>query len=260
MAFLTPEQIAQVEEKLATVRPTLNKMMLKLPYLRFQHDRAREFMQQGFLRRLGTLERCIDNVFNLISMVTEIVPERNVLYDAQINIQSFYANVYGCVDNLAWVWVYEKGLDGKINRNKVGLRAKHKEIRSKLSPEFQAYLVKLDPWFEYLVEYRDAVAHRIPLYVPPGGIKPDNVDAYNELERKIQHALYVSFDGYEYERLRVEQEKLTVYQPLIAHSFVETTARYAFHVQMVVDFMTVDEIAEKLLDELGINRPPLFSA
>jgi hypothetical protein len=39
MAYLAPETIAQVEEKLATVRPTLHKMMLKLPYLRFQHER-----------------------------------------------------------------------------------------------------------------------------------------------------------------------------------------------------------------------------
>jgi hypothetical protein len=260
MAYLTPEQIEKIKEKLGTVQPKLHKMMLKLPYLRFQNERAAEFMQHGYLRRVSTLARCIENAFSLIPMETEIVPERDILLDTAINIQAFYANVYGCIDNLAWVWVYEKGLDKQFNRTEVGLRAKHGKVRATLSTDFQSYLVTLDEWFGYMAEYRDAVAHRIPLYVPPGGVKTANVDAYNELERKIQQALYVQFDGVAYERLRAEQEKLVTYQPIITHSYIETTARFAFHVQMVVDFMTVDELGEKMLDELGINRPPLLSS
>jgi len=188
-------------------------------------------------------------------MDTEYVPDKNVLHDAQINIQSFFANVYGCVDNLAWVWVYEKGLDSKIRRNSVGLRAKHTEVRSTLSVGFQDYLVKLDPWLDYIIEYRDALAHRIPVYVPPGGVPVRHADAYNTLERGMQEALYVRGDPYEYERLLAEQNKLLVFQLLISHSITETTARFAFHVQMVVDFMTVDEMGNKMLDELGLTRP-----
>ena len=112
---------------------------------------------------MGTLVRCIQNVFELIPMETDEVPVREVLHDAQINIQSFFANVYGCIDNLAWVWVYEKGLDANIHRNRVGLRAKHTEVRSSLSGALQGYLTTLDPWLDYIIEYRDALAHRIPL-------------------------------------------------------------------------------------------------
>jgi hypothetical protein len=250
LAYLTPEQIEKVEQELGTVLPKYNKMLLRLPYIRFKSDKAAEYLQHGFGRRMGTLVRCIENVFALIPMDTERVPEKNVLTDAQINIQSFFANVYGCVDNLAWVWVYEKGLEGKIQRNRVGLRAKHTEVRSALSGAFQEYLVKLDPWLDYVIEYRDALAHRIPLYVPPGGVKIANADAYNDLEQKIQHALYVAEDGNAYEYLKAEQKKLLVFQPLITHSVVETTANFAFHVQMVVDFVTIDELGYKMLDEL----------
>jgi hypothetical protein len=153
--------------------------------------------------------------------------------------------VYGCIDNLAWVWVHEKGLDSKIRRNSVGLRAKHTEVRSTLSVGFQDYLVKLDPWLDYIIEYRDALAHRIPLYVPPGGVPVRHVDAYNTLELGIQQALYVRGDPYEYERLLAEQNKLLVFQPLISHSVTETTAHFAFHEQMVVDFMTVHRWATR---------------
>lgn len=255
MAFLTPDQITETEEKLGTLFPTYNKMLLKVPVTRFQQQKAAEYFQHGFVRRMGTLLRCLDNVFALIPMDTEHVPDKDVLSDAQINIQSFFANVYGCVDNLAWVWVHEKGLDSKIRRNSVGLRAKHTEVRSTLSVGFQNYLVNLDPWLDYIIEYRDALAHRIPLYVPPGGVPVRHVDAYNTLERDIQEALFVRGDGYEYDRLVAEQNKLLVFQPLIAHSITETTARFAFHVQMVVDFLTVDKMGNKMLDELALTRP-----
>jgi hypothetical protein len=91
--------------------------------------------------------------------------------------------------------------------------------------------------------------------VPPGGVPVGHVDAYNALERGMQEALYVRGNAYEYERLLAEQNKLLVFQPLISHSITETTAHFAFHVQMVVDFMTVDEMSNKILDELGLTRP-----
>jgi len=254
MGFLSQDQIKEVEEKFGTVLPKYNNLLLKLPVTRFQHGKAAEYFRHGFVRRMGTLVRCIDNVFTLIPMDTEQVPGKDVLQDTQINIQSFFANVYGCIDNLAWVWVYEKGLDGKIRRNSVGLRAKHAEVRSTLSASFQDYLVKLDSWLEYIIEYRDALAHRIPVYVPPGGVPVRHVDAYNTLERDIQEALYVRGDPDEYDRLLQEQNKLLVFQPLITHSITETTAHFAFHVQMVVDFMTIDEMGTKMLHELGLSK------
>jgi hypothetical protein len=82
-----------------------------------------------------------------------------------------------------------------------------------------------------------------------------NVDAHNEFSRRMTEALYVKNDGFEYERLSAEQEKLLVFQPLITHSVRETSAHFAFHVQMLADFLTVDEIGHKMLDELsGLSR------
>jgi hypothetical protein len=250
LSYLKPEQIAKIEETLDEIEPRYNRLLLTFNHRRFNSEQAAEYAQHGYMRRLGTLRRCIENVFTLIPPETNEIPDRNVLHDAQINIQAFCANVYGGIDNLAWVWVYERGLDGKIHRNRVGLRAKHTEVRATLSASFQAYVRKLDPWLEYIIEYRDALAHRIPLYIPPGGVQPKNVDAYNDLSRRITEALYVKNDGFEYERLSAEQEKLLVFQALITHSVKETTAHFVFHVQMLADFLTVEEIGYKMLAEL----------
>jgi hypothetical protein len=250
LAFLKPDQIEKVREELERVQPKYDRLLLTFIHRTYKNDLAAEYARHGYMRRLGTLKRCIGNVFDLIPPETEDVPERNVLHDAQINIQAFFANVYGCVDNLAWVWVHERGLEKKIGRMRVGLRAKHIELRATLSEEFQAYLQSLDRWLDYVIEYRDALAHRIPLYIPPGGVQPKNVDAYNDLSRRKTEALYVKYDGYEYERLSSEQEKLLIFQPLITHSVTETTAHFAFHVQMLADFLTIEEIGYKMLNEL----------
>jgi hypothetical protein len=65
------------------------------------------------------LRRCIDNVFRIIPPGAVKVPSKARLYDAQINIQAFVANVYGIVDNLTWIWVYEQTLSDSIPRQHV---------------------------------------------------------------------------------------------------------------------------------------------
>jgi hypothetical protein len=123
-------------------------------------------------------------------------------------------------------------------------------MRSTLSEAFQTYLKSRDEWMEHVIEYRDALAHRIPVYIPPGGVPTKNVDAYNDFTRRMNEALYVRWDPSEYERLSAEQEKLLVFQPMITHSIRETTAHFPFHVQMIADFLTVEEMGQKMLNEL----------
>jgi hypothetical protein len=64
-------------------------------------------------------------------------------------------------------------------------------------------------------------------------------DALNEL--KVE----------EYDRLSAQQDVLLVFQPLIAHSISETKGLYPFHVQLVADFLTIEELGQKMLAQLG---------
>jgi hypothetical protein len=250
LAFLKPQDIAKIEAELDEIGPKYHRLLLTFTHRAYKNELADEYARHGYMRRAGTLKRCIENVFALIPPNTDEVPERNVLHDAAINVQAFLANAYGSIDNLAWLWLYERGLEGKIGKNRVGFRAKHTEMRATLSDPFRGYLESLDNWFEYLIEYRDALAHRIPLYIPPGTVSPKRVDEYNDLSRRMSDALYVRSDGFEYERLSAEQEKLLVFQPVITHSVSQTKAHYAFHAQMIADFLTVEELGYKLLAEL----------
>jgi hypothetical protein len=244
---LTKEQCEQLYAKLQVVGWKTDRLLLKFVSHPFVREKAREYATQGFARRLQTMRRCIENVFSIIPPDVVDVPQKLQLDDAQINIQAAFANIYGCVDNLAWVWVYERELS--IPALRVGLRRQNTDIRASLSPEFRAYLHSLEDWFAYLTEYRDALAHRIPLYIPPGNVRPKDVDAYNDLMTRMNAAI-ANHQTDEYERLSLEQSKLLVFQPVIGHSLVEMKAPYFFHVQLIADFLTIEELGNKMLAEL----------
>ena len=112
----------------------------------------------------------------------------------------------------------------------------------------QVYLNGLDRWFAYVVEYRDALAHRIPLYIPER-VRPENVEIYNALTAGMTEALN-NLDASTYETLHEQQEQLLDFQPIITHSVTETTAYFAFHVQMITDFLTVEELGIKMFSEI----------
>jgi hypothetical protein len=70
------------------------------------------------------------------------------LSDATINVQSFVFNVFGALDNLAWIWMEEHGqkrADGTpIPDGHIGLGPKNTSVRATFSTDFQTYLATLD--------------------------------------------------------------------------------------------------------------------
>jgi hypothetical protein len=245
--YYSKEHLAGMREKLQTIGPKTDKLMLKFGAHRFTVDKGQEYATQGFLRRIQTFRRCIENVFRIVPPGTIKVPSRDRLHDAQINIQAAVVNTYGCVDNLAWVWVYERGL--KVSRRQVGFQKHNTQVRQSLPKDFRSFLETRDQWFDYIADYRHALGHRIPLYIPAGSVLKKNHDAFNNLQRRMNEALS-NFRPYEYERLLVEQSKLLVFQPMVGHSFSEMEAPYRFHPQLLADFLTIEELAVRVLDEL----------
>ena len=67
-------------------------------------------------------------------------------------------NVVGCLDNLAWIWVYEKDVTSKngteLDPKSVGLW--RTQVRNSLSRKFQDHLDKREPWFASIKGFRDS--------------------------------------------------------------------------------------------------------
>jgi hypothetical protein len=131
----------------------------------------------------------------------------------------------------------------------LGLRSGYGDVYQTFSPDFQKYLVSREKWFGYLEDYRHALAHRIPLYVAPYTLNPVKFDEHNELERRKDEAhrqrkydLWLT--------LVAEQEALGNFTPWMMHSFSEGAAPVGFHIQVLADWNTVVEMADKFLEEL----------
>lgn len=138
-------------------------LLLKLNAV-LTEERAQEYLVEGFGRRLKTITRCIANIFMIFPPSRTKLLNEDELADCCINLHALFVNVSGSLDNLAWVVKYEKDLP--LERKEVGLF--YKKTQKYLAPNFKKLLKKMKSWHDgHLKDYRDALAHRIPLYVPP---------------------------------------------------------------------------------------------
>ena len=151
------------------VNTTYENTLLNLSYinLTLSNEEAKENLMQGAGRRLRIVKTCIHNIFSLFPPTHGVVLTDDEATDLCIQMHAFIINTAGLADNLAWTFVKEK--NAPLKPTEVGLHlSKSKDL---LTAEFRLYL-ETDPmrtWSKrYLKEYRDALAHRIPLYIPPG--------------------------------------------------------------------------------------------
>jgi hypothetical protein len=64
------------------------------------------------------------------------------------------------------------------------LGPKREEVRASFSSEMRACLNAHDEWFADVIDFRDALAHRISLYIPPFIVPPENVAEHDALEAR----------------------------------------------------------------------------
>ena len=125
--FTLANQLAELQDGYYAVNPAYERFLEEYLSLTLANEAAYEYARHGFVRRLGTLKRCIENVYSIYLPERIDRPSRNECLDLAINLQSFIFNVFGCIDNLAWVWVKEKDIRDKQSRplrsQKVGLRS-----------------------------------------------------------------------------------------------------------------------------------------
>jgi hypothetical protein len=94
-------QLAELNDGYATVTPAYERLLGEYLSLRLTNEAAYEYVRHGFVRRLGTLKRSIENVYSIYPPERSDKPTRDECLDLAINLQSFMFNVFGCIDNLA---------------------------------------------------------------------------------------------------------------------------------------------------------------
>lgn len=253
-------------------------LLLAFQAFQLKEPVAQKYAMHGFSRRIRTLKRCIENVYSISPPDKLHKPSDEELIDLAINLQSFIFNIFGCVDNLAWIWVSENNFKYKSNTN-VGFF--NKKIHDLLSHDFKEYLdsEKFQTWLEYLKNFRHALAHRIPLYVVPSFMTPQEIEKHHELENQKMENLFnahlmtsqqngddlsieelndlLSRQNKEFEKieqLSIEQDNLGKFIPIMAHSYEEQASPVVFHGQILADWNTILELSTKFLEELRYQQ------
>lgn len=166
----------------------------------------------------------------------------------EVSIQAFLLNLYGVMDNAAWVLLFERQVD--LPRKKVGLF--QEATQAHLPLRLVELLSTFRAWHDdYVKNYRDALAHRIPLYVPPQGLSEADASQYRDLETQIG-AAFAKHNVEEASRLLQQQSLLGIALPVYGHSTAEAlrpataaASRGVFiHPQMIADARTVTAILD----------------
>jgi hypothetical protein len=214
------------------------------------NEKARQHLTHGVGRRLGAMRRSTGKIFALFPPEQKTPLPRETLEDVQIYLQAFVINLYGVFDNWAWAFVYRHDLLTEIGgRMNVSL---FKSTTQRFLPSaLRDYLISdtIAAWHEdYLKGYRDALAHRIPIYVPPAAWSEEDKERYNRLEDEKVACIH----GRQWEQLEkvwAEQDRVGKACPLFMHEYSDDeNARPVFlHPQVLCDSAAVVEFGKLYL-------------
>lgn len=251
----SPQQVTEIESGYAAASRSLCQMRLDLTYTlgaALSNQRAREYLLHGVCRRLRTIERCLVNVFRIFPVGRTSKLSWDELADVEINLHAFFINIHGLLDNIAWVCVLEKPPDGGINRSSVDLFKSQSKIQTCLPEQLRKHLQTPETvaWHkEYSKNYRDALAHRIPLYIPPSAMTPEEQERDLDIDREISCAISEkNLDAMD--RLDAERESLGRICPIFMHSFFDSDKPrpLRLHPQMIADSNTIMKIIKTFMD------------
>jgi hypothetical protein len=201
--YFSDAQISEMEHECALLTSRYADLLFKVTAIPFKNEKAREYALHGFARRLGVMLRAIEIVFDKVPPDLATIPGRDDLNDATIAIHAFITNVFGCIDNLAWVWALEKSaLDARgkpLGKRDIGIDPQQR-LWTSLPTTLQQTLTGNKLWFGAMRDYRDSLSHRIPLYIPPHIVPHAAENKYRELElasnAHLRRVIPTSSDAY----------------------------------------------------------------
>ena len=244
--YFSDEQIFKLEDELLSLPRKTQSLIEAFLLHNFLTNEGQEYAHHGIARRLGTLEYAIQRVFECLPPTLDDLPDRRSAKDATIFIQAFVFNIFGLLDNLAFVWAFEADVKGNnglpLPNGRIGLTKDKIRLRESLPTDAQQYLEKSDTWLVNLERFRHSLGHRIPLYIPPFCIDPENAERYRTINEQKREAL--NKHDFEYhEQLSAEQTALTFFRPWMQASLNDPLPPVVFHAQLISDFATAEEIS-----------------
>jgi hypothetical protein len=152
---------------------------------------ASHFLRFGVMRRL----RMIDSAFKSFQAV--VPPNRTVPLSQEQSdrvcrdLNAIYIDLLGLLDNYAWVVVHQHGSAATKAKNALSIGLFKQAFA--VDPSLKAVADALQPFRDWETDVktrRNPAAHRMPLYVPPAALTPEDVVQVERFEALISQALH----------------------------------------------------------------------
>ncbi|MCT4541686.1 hypothetical protein NSY55_26685 [Pseudomonas aeruginosa] len=212
-------------------------------------------INQGVSRRLLVLHDSITAVFQLVPP-ENTRSSRETIRKATINLHAFLINTVGIMDNMAWAYLHFHGIVKSVRMLDVDL---FKAPMHKILPRAwvdQLTSEQMAGWHKtYLKPYRDALAHRIPPYIPES-FSPEETQALQQVEEAINSLL--ASDWEEASRLQDVKDQMLGHAYSFVHSLDPPIQPLVLHPQLLADFATIGDVLRAFLQVLSI--PPQSGA
>jgi hypothetical protein len=251
-------QILELLRYNANVRCALQDLMLRnvIEGESLSNQGAREYLHRGVGRRLNVIHLAISRIYDLFPPSRVQPLPKATLNEVQVYLHAFVINLSGIFDCWAWAFVLRHSLLSSIGGPRdVGMFLQ--KTQRFLPAVLQSYVASdpLKSWHEkYLKSFRDALAHRIPLYIPPSAYTTDDGRRFNELEQQ-KLVLLRAGNAEEAHRIMDEQEELgTAALVFMQELTSDATAQPVFfHPQVNSDAATVLEFGNKFYDHWSMT-------
>jgi len=243
------EQIGQLDAELTNCLRALFELQSSCVEHAQHTDnpKAIEYLNQGVNRRLIILRHALAKIFMAIPPDIQSPASRENTLDAQVNLYAFLIGVVGIFDNLAWVYAYHHNLHDLLRRRQ-SVDLFKQQIQKHLPSELTSYLMSdtTVDWYEkHFKTYRDALAHRIPPYIPSVFVKTENSAVYQDLssQRMIAQATdnYTLAESLSTKLALLEQPNLTYMQSFDSS---EGSRPVLLHPQLLCDASTIVEFCQ----------------
>jgi hypothetical protein len=165
---------------------------------KLKNTAAQQHLRCGFERRLLLNQTSRLHIEQVTGRKEKTVLDTYACSELNVHLNSFYVQLRGALDNLAWTLHYELAVLGTTDESDPEVRRKcglfdTRYLRSldSIRPLLTQFLSSKEQWFLAFKELRDPVAHRVPLYAMPGVIREGSPEAarHIELQQEVADAV-----------------------------------------------------------------------
>jgi len=221
---------------LASVRAVINSYSPKTA-------EAKKHLDRGVNYRYFLIK---DSVLMLHEGISKIETSRYEIAKINIAFNSIYVNIRGVLDNLAWILRFDV-ISGSIDPKSISFSSKKFLNKLRESGVNLEWISEFSSWFQNLSLLRDPIAHRLPLYIPPGLIT-DSQDI--TAAQKLATQKCETMEGY-YE-IDAKIKKLRKFHPIFIVDDAEKGVSYPLGINafLVSDLDNLVKFSKKILDAL----------